>query len=174
MTPPTKLRRDIEPAWVAEYVATFYPKAVVKLRCPLGRAPAALVEAIGEQRALNLYRPSRPEVDACVLWGKKIILIEAKIFKFMDGLAKLPVYAAVAPDTPELKDFKTWEIVMELLVTKKLAWVEDAAIKQNIKLVEWSPKWVKEIWDQRNEYWTAEAQEKRDQRKKVLKRLGYE
>ena len=90
--PFTKLRREIEPKWVAEYCAKFYPNDIVKYRCPLGAPPRELVEEHGLEKALRLYRPYRPEVDALVITKTSLILIEAKVHRYVDGLAKLPLY----------------------------------------------------------------------------------
>lgn len=173
MPPQTTLRREIEPRWVAEYVATFFPREIVKLRTPLGSIPQSLVDEFGADKALRLYRPSRPEVDACVLKKRRIIIIEAKIFKFMDGLSKLPVYRSLIASTPELADFAGWPVDMQLLVAKKVSWVEEAAIKQGIEVVEWSPPWVTQVWEERNKYWTADALLEREKRKDTLRKLGY-
>jgi len=83
----TKLRREIEPRWVSEYVAKHYPNFPARYRVPLGPIPAEITKVYGEEKGIKIARPWRPEVDALVLAQKKIILIEAKIFKVMDGLA---------------------------------------------------------------------------------------
>ena len=173
MSTQTKLRREIEPKWVAEYVAEKYPNAIVKLRCPLGGAPASLVDSMGEAAALRLYRPSRPEADAVILEKRRILVIEAKIFKFMDGLAKLPVYKSLVPSTPELADFARWPVDMQLLVAAHVDWVDDAALKQGIQIVDYAPPWVTDIWNTMNVFWTMDAVDARDAKKATLAKLGY-
>ena len=88
----TKSRREIEPRWVSEYVATHYARHKVRLRVPLGPVPEYLKKAHGTPKAIRIYRPWRPEVDCLVIMPGALVLIEAKIFKYMDGLSKLPVY----------------------------------------------------------------------------------
>jgi len=169
----TKMRREIEPKWVAEYCSKFYGKYAVRYRCPLGPVPKELVELHGLEKALRMYRPWRPEVDALVIAKDKLILIEAKVRKVMDGLSKLPIYKMLVPQTPELKVYHGWPIEMELLVVKAVEpWIT-VAKNMGIRLVEWAPTWVWEIWRQRDLYWTKEAVELRERRKEVLKRLGF-
>jgi len=172
--PPTKLRREIEPRWVSEYIVKHYPKYPVKLRCPLGPIPENLKKIHGEEKAIRVYRPWRPEVDALVIMPGALLLIEAKIFKYMDGLSKLPVYASLVPATPELKEYKDMPVKMQLLVPVDIPWVRTACQKMGVDMVVWAPDWLKKIWEERDKYWSPEELIKREKRKQVLRRLGYE
>jgi len=171
--PPTKLRRSIEPKWVAEYCVKFYPRAEVRYNCPLGTAPEELVVEHGITKALRLYRAYRPKVDALVITETSIILIEAKVWRYVDGIAKLPLYAALVPDTPELAPYLPRVIVTRLLVPIIPSWLIRAAEKLNVEIVNWAPKWIMEIWAERDKYWTAEAVAERERRKQILKKLGF-
>ncbi len=70
----TKIRAENELRYVSEYVLTNYPKNLVKLRCPLGTAPDSFIKEMGLNKALRTYRPSRPEVDACIITNTNIIM----------------------------------------------------------------------------------------------------
>jgi hypothetical protein len=168
-----KLRREIEPRWVSEYVSTRYANFPHGLRVPLGPIPKQLEEMYGPAKARRVYRPSRPEVDAIVYLPERLILIEAKIFRVMDGLAKLPVYKSLVPQTPELELYKDESIAMQLLVVKPAPWVEEAARAHDIELVAYNPDWVVQIWEERDKYWTREHIEAREERKRILQKLGY-
>jgi len=170
----TKIRREIEPRWVSEYVAEVYGKFPARFRVPLGSIPSGLEETYGVGKARAVFRPWRPEVDAVVILPRYLVLIEGKIFKLMDGLSKLPVYKGLVPLTPELQEFKEREILMELLVVKPLPWVEEAASANGVKVVTWAPDWVIKIWEERDKYWTREHTLRREERKKTLRSLGYE
>ena len=174
MPAPTHLRREIEPRWVSEYVAATYPDLPHAYRVPLGPIPKALEEAWGPTKARRVYRPSRPEVDALVYPKGRLIMVEAKIFKVMDGLSKLPIYRSLVPTTPELAEYWTKPVTMQLLCVKPVPWVLEAATQAGVDVVAWSPDWVVAIWEERDKYWTPEAQQKREERKQVLRRLGYE
>jgi len=169
----TKIRRELEPRWVAEYVAANYPNAENRPRCPLGPIPTGIQEAIGGDKARRVYRPWRPEVDTCVILPTKLVLIEGKIFKTMDGLSKLPVYKSLIPTTPELTAHKEKPIDMELLVVRPLPWVVQAASLAGIRVVEWAPPWIIQVWEDRDKYWAPEAVKAREERKKFLEDHGF-
>lgn len=169
----TKLRREIEPRWVSWYIKEFYPDAEIRLRCPLGPIPDAIKELYGPAKAARVYRPSRPEVDALVILEDALLLIEAKIFKYMDGLAKLPVYKALVPKSPELMIFSDRPVIMHLLIPKAIPWVTAAAPDLGVEVYTWAPEWVLQIWEERDKYWQPEARIRRAERKALLGRLGF-
>jgi len=169
----TKLRREIEPRWVSAYIKEHYPDEEVHLRCPLGSIPNQLKELYGPAKAAKVYRPSRPEVDALVVLPGAILIIEAKIFKYMDGLAKLPVYKALVPKTPEFMAIQNRPVIMHLLIPKAIPWVVEAAPEMGVEVYTWAPDWVLQIWEERDKYWQPEARIKRRERKELLTRLGF-
>lgn len=169
----TKLRREIEPRWVSAYIKEFYPDEEVRLRCPLGPIPIELQKLYGPAKAARVYRPSRPEVDALIVLPGALLLIEAKIFKYMDGLSKLPVYKSLVPKTPELLVFEGRPVLMHLLLPTLIPWVKAAAPDLGVEVYDWAPDWVIQIWEERDKYWTPEARMKRRERKELLARLGF-
>jgi len=170
----TKIRREIEPRWVSEYVATYYKDFPARFRVPLGSALPGTAETMGEEKGLAFSRPWRPEIDAIVILPRHLILVEGKIFKVMDGLSKLPIYKSLIPLTPELREYRDLTVEMQLLVVRPLPWIEQAATQNDIKIVTWAPDWLIKIWEERDKYWTREEVLKREERKKTLKALGYE
>jgi len=168
----SKPRRELEPRWVSEYMAATYPKAEVRMRVPLGPIPKETSADYGLMKGLRVYRPWRPEVDAAARWTNKTILVEAKIFKYMDGLSKLPVYKSLLPDTPELAHWPT-DVIMELLIPAPITWVLSAAQNQGVRVVHtFVPDYIKQVWEERDKYWTKEAIEQREERKRKLQELG--
>ena len=145
----------------------------MRLRCPLGPIPVELTELYGPAKAARVYRPSRPEVDALVVLPGALLLIEAKIFKYMDGLAKLPVYASLVPSTPELMVFEGRPTIMHLLLPVKIPWVMAAAPGLGVEVYNKAPEWVLQIWEERDKYWQPEARLRRQERKALLARLGF-
>jgi len=169
----TRLRRELEPRWVSEYCAKTFPNAIVKLRCPLGPIPKEVKEAYGDAKAIKVYRPWRPEVDACVITETQLVLVEAKIHKYMDGLAKLPRYRDLVPDTPELRLWRHLPINMRLLIPTSIPWVEVAADKAGVQVIMDAPDYILRAWEERDKGWTKEELEKRERRKQKLRELGY-
>ena len=170
----TKVRREIEPKWVSWYVKEHYPDAEVRLRCPLGPLPAELKQLHGPAKAARVYRPSRPEVDALIIMDDELILIEAKIQKYMDGLAKLPVYASLVPETDELSVFHDRPLTMHLLIPVLIPWVVAAAPRLDVTVKTSAPDWLLPIWEERDKYWQPAARIKRADRRAFLKSMGYE
>lgn len=169
----TRTRRELEPKWVSWYVAKAFPDGIVKLRCPLGPIPKKVTNAFGQAKGLKIYRPWRPEVDACVITPKRTVIIEAKIQKFMDGLSKLPVYKHLVATTPELKAWKRSPVIMQLLTPAHIPWVEAAAADMKVNVIVDAPEFILEVWRERDKYWTKPYMEKREKRKKKLTELGY-
>lgn len=169
----TKVRREIEPRWVSEYVKEFYANAEAYMRCPLGPIPEELKKLYGPSKAAAVHRPWRPEVDALVVLPGAIVLIEAKVQKYMAGLSKLPVYKALVPSTPEFTPMlETRPIHMHLLLPYPIPWVVKAAKEMGVQVIDWAPDWVLDVWNERDKYWTPEYRIKREERKRLLKRLG--
>ena len=167
-------RRELEPRWVSDYMAATYPRAEVRMRVPLGGIPKETSQNYGLVKGLRVYRPWRPEVDAAARWSNKTILVEAKIFKYMDGLSKLPVYKSLLPSTPELAHWPT-DVVMELLIPAPIPWVADAASDQGVRVVtNFVPAYIKAAWEERDKYWTKEQMQLREERKQKLREMGYE
>jgi hypothetical protein len=169
----TQPRRELEPKWVSEYMARTYPNAEVRFRVPLGPIPTETQKDYGLLKGLRVYRPWRPEVDAAARLPTQTVLVEAKIFKYMDGLSKLPIYKNLVPSTPELAHWPK-DVIMELLIPAEIPWVIDAARTAGVKVVTtFVPDYIKRVWDERDKYWTKEAIEKREERKRMLQELGY-
>lgn len=169
----TKLRREIEPKWVSLYIKEYYPDAEITLRCPLGPIPDELKNLYGPAKAARVYRPSRPEVDAVVITPDELVLIEAKIFKYREGLGALLVYKSLINSTPEFQPLLPRRISMHLLLPREIPWVMAAAPDLGIEIKTFSPEWVLRIWEERDKYWTPSAKMAREERKALLEKLGF-
>ena len=169
-----RLRREIEPKWVSEYVLQHYAQYPARYRCPLGPIDPQIVKEQGLGKAIRMYRPWRPEVDALVVLPSALLLLEAKVQKFMDGVSKLPVYKSLVPQTPELKEYYSYNVVMRLLTPTEIPWVKTAGANLGVEVHAWATNEVMKIWEDRDKYWTAEAQFNRERRKKAMRDLGFE
>lgn len=89
-----------------QYLSKRYPDAHVIIDAALGMPPEPLVIDIGLDRALRLSRPSRPKIDALIIEPARLLLIEFKILRWLDGISKLPAYSAMVDFTPELKEYQ--------------------------------------------------------------------
>lgn len=170
----SKLREDWETRYVSEYVLEKFPNDEAKYRCPLGMVPEQFIQALGLGKAIRMYRPYRPECDAAVITADAIVLIEGKIFKVVDGLAKLPLYRYLVPLTPEFAPFKSMPVRAVLVTPKRLTWGDEYANSVNVEIALYSPDWIKEYYAKQERYWTGDERFKRYQRSETLRRLGYE
>ena len=171
---PVRIRQEREARLISEWVQQNYPKAqLVRFRCPLGPIPDKLVQDLGLEKAIGYARPYRPEVDALIVTEKEIVLAEAKIFKVMDGLSKLPIYGALVPKTPELQPYLGRTIRLKLITAKPLPWMKEAAAEAAVEVVVFQPEWIKAYLQELEKYWTKDSVEERQRRKKVLEALGY-
>lgn len=169
----TKLRADWEHRYVSDYVLMKYPHDIHKFRCPLGAVPEMWIREMGLGKAVKAFRPYRPEVDAAVITADRIVLIEGKIFKVMDGLSKLPIYRSLIPETPEFDEYKTLPIDAVLVTPKDPGWTRKVAVELSVEIVLYSPDWLKEYYELQEKYWTVEERVKRLKRKEKLKGLEY-
>ncbi len=124
------------------------------------------------ERRRKMSRPWRPEVDALVWLEPVLLLIEAKVAKYVDGLAKLPMYRILIATTPELVEWKDWEVRMRLVVPRSQAWVEEIAKGMGIEIDPYEPEWLSDYYEYRDLYWTREYQERRLAILEARKRLG--
>lgn len=170
----TKIRENWEHRYVSDYVVTRYPHDAHKFRCPLGSVPEMWVQEMGLGKAIRAYRPYRPEADAAVITADAIVLIEAKIFKVMDGIAKLPIYRSLVAETPEFDAYRTLPVEAVLVTPKDPGWTRKVAVETNVRIELYMPDWIEEYYKKQEVYWTAEERLKRMKRKRVLEGLDYD
>jgi hypothetical protein len=146
---------------ISEYLSNEYGKVTTMTGVPLGKISSTLTAEVGVQKAIAMLRPYRPEVDAIAVLPKHLVLIEAKVWNIVNGLAKLPMYKSLVEFTPELRQYLPREIIMELVV----GWTNDnlqiMASAAGIRVKVYSPDWLKEVVDDMHKYWTIEYRAKR-------------
>jgi len=161
--------RQVETRMLAEYLKETYSKYTVISKVPLGKVPKELMAEVGYKRALGMSRPFRPEIDAVVALPGALILIEAKVWRIVDGLAKLPMYQSLVPFTPELRQYRHLQTIMELVV----AWTNDnleiMAKNAGVRVRVFCPPWIDEVVKAQHEYWTPEYRAKREEKLKLRK-----
>ena len=166
--------RQVETRMTAEYLLKEYPKFQSITACPLGRVDEALMAAQGYRRAIGISRPYRPEADAIVILPNYLLLIEAKVWQVVNGLAKLPMYKSLIPFTPELKQYLPREVLMELVVGWTNSNLEIMARDAGVTIKVYSPQWLQEVVNSMSNYWTADYQRERQRKLDARKTLGLE
>jgi hypothetical protein len=159
---------------ISEYLHDNYPKYPFILNIPLGKVDEALQREVGYKQALGITRPFRPVADAVVIFPKYILLVEAKVWNIINGLAKLPLYKSLVPFTPELQQYQDREIIMELVVGWTNSNLEIMARDLGVKIKEYSPPWLQEVVDSMQKYWTREYREDRQAKLRLREALDIE
>jgi len=156
--------------WLAEEV---YPTRH-RQKVPLGAPPADLVAQIGLQQAIATVRPWRFEVDAIVWDDSELWVVEAKIMKLVDGVAKLPLYAGLVDRTPELAALVGLKRRMILLAPFNPPQLQEIAAIYGVEVVVFHPSWVGPYLGELNNYWTRDSRLKREERLRLREEFGVE
>jgi len=162
--------RQVEVRLVAEYLKKEYSKFTFITKQPLGIVSEEYLKEFGWKKALGITRPFRPEVDAVVILPRYLLIIEAKVWSIVNGLAKLPLYKSLVPVTPELKQYMPREVIMELVVGWTNPNLEIMARDMGVRVKIYCPDWLGEVVDGMHKYWTREY---RAERAKKLKMREY-
>lgn len=152
---------------IGEYIAAKFPRARVIYGCRLGPAPEKLVATLGPRKALRLARGMRPEVDAIVIQDRRLIMVEAKIVKWIDGIAKLPLYKSLVATTPELEAYQGYDIEMRLCYPWYSETIEAAANNLGVILDIYHQPWIDEYLTELGKYWSGEYIAKRAEVKRM-------
>lgn len=166
--------RQVETRLVSEYIKERYPKFPGLLNQPLGIISEELLRTEGFQRGLAMQRPGRPAIDAIIILPKYLLLIEAKVWNVVNGLAKLPLYKALVPTTPELQKYMPRGLIMQLVVGWTNSNLERMANKINVSVKLYRPEWLVEVVEGMHKYWTKEYQEERLNRLRMRQYFGVE
>jgi hypothetical protein len=164
--------RQVETRMVSEYLLSAYAQFPTRTAVPLGKVSESLMAFEGYQRAIGLSRPYRPEVDAIVFLPNYLVIIEAKVWQIMFGLAKLPMYKDLVPATPELSEYKNREVIMELVVGWTNDNLEMMAKNAGIRVRVFCPDWLKSVVDGMHMYWTADYARERQRKLEMRQNLG--
>ena len=163
-----------ERALIRAYITDRFPGRRVIYGCPLGPVPEVLVAAWGLRKALRVGRGVRPEVDALVFDDSNLVLIEAKILKWLDGISKLPVYKGLVDTTPELQEYKAWPRRMVLCTPWVNESIEASGVSAGVEVDQFATPEVDAYFTELGKYWTKEYRESRAAKKRAREILGLE
>jgi hypothetical protein len=161
-----------ERQFIVDYVTARFPGKRVIFNCPLGPVPETLIATWGRAKALRVSRGLRPEVDALVFDGQTLIFIESKIREWLNGISKLPVYARMADDTPELQAYKSWTRRMILAIPFTSETIQSAARTNGVEIDVFSTPDVESYLIESGKYWTPEWKKAQAERKRTIALLG--
>lgn len=156
--------RQVETRMISEYLKENYSEFIYILNVPLGAVPEDIMRREGYQRALGLSRPFRPMADAVVILPHYLLLVEAKVWNVVNGMAKLPLYKSLVPITPELMEYRPRGVIMQLVVGWTNANLELMARAADVELKVYRPLWLEEVVESMHKYWTREYRDQREKR----------
>lgn len=169
----TTVRKEWEARYVSEYLLEKFPEATTMHRVPLGSIPDELKETHGPASATKWFRPNRPVADAIAVFGRRLFLIEGKIFDPNRAIGQLLFYSRLLQATPELKDYRDFTVIMQLVTARAPPWASRADLFPEVQIVVYQPAWIQDYYEHLQTYWTAEKRQGRITRKQVLTSLGY-
>jgi len=159
---------------IAEYIVEKFPRAPVIYGCPLGPVPQKMIATLGPRKALRMARGLRPEVDALVVLDHRLVLVEAKILRWIDGIAKLPVYKSLVPTTEELKQYGGYDVEMRLCFPWSSETIEEAARNAGVVLDVFHQPWIDEYMTELGKYWTGDYIAARAEKRRMREIFGLE
>jgi len=159
---------------ISEYLKRRYSSFPFIMNVPLGKVSEDLMRDVGYKTALGISRPFRPIADALVVLPNYLLLIEAKVWSVIDGLAKLPLYKSLVPFTPELREYRSRKVIMQLVVAWTNPNLEIMARSQGVSLKLYNPPWLVEVTESMQKYWTKEYREAREAKIRMREHLGLE
>jgi hypothetical protein len=166
--------QQVETRLVAEYLINQYPQYTTITAQPVGVVSQELMAEVGYSKAIRMSRPNRPEVDAIVILPRYLLLIEAKVWHIVDGMAKLPLYKSLIPATPELRQYMPREVLMELVVPWTNQNLELMCQAADIRLKVFTPSWINDVVNKVTNYSTREYRLQREERLRNRELLGLE
>lgn len=166
--------RQVETRLVVEYLKDRYSSFSTITKQPLGAVSEELLKQEGYKRGMGIARPFRPEVDAIVILPRHLIVIEAKVWKIVDGLAKLPLYKSLVPHTPELKEYMPRDILMQLVVGWSNTNLQIMANELGVQIRVYCPPWLQKVVDDMHKYWTPEYRQAREDKLRMREYYGIE
>lgn len=166
--------RQVETRMISEYLKENYAGFTFILNIPLGSVSEDLQRKEGYKRALGLSRPFRPIADAVVILPNYLLLVEAKVWNVVNGLAKLPLYKTLVPITPELMEYRPRGVIMQLVVGWTNPNLELMARAADVELKVYRPLWLEEVVESMHRYWTREYRDQREKRLAMREFFGVE
>lgn len=143
------------------------------LDVPLGTTTYETYNETGKLVESDISRPFRPRADAIVVTKDTLLVIEAKLMKILDGLAKLPFYADLIDSTPELTAYAALPRKMVLVSSSLPGWAVWLATKHDVTIDYFHPAWIHEYNERIQLQNTGAVRQGRAARQAALRALGF-
>lgn len=166
--------RQPETRLVAEYMASHFPVGAYATNVALGPPLPGTVEELGLEKALRTSRPYRMKVDGLAWPDNELVLVEGKVWRPFDGLAKLPIYRDLVPQSPDLRAYQGRRLVLQLVTPWSTEPILELARSYGVQVVIYRPEWIDRAVEDHMAYWTREHRERREEKRRLRETFGLE
>lgn len=163
---------QFEERYLADYLLARWPEGGYESHVPLGPIPDWLVELHGYANAIRLFRPWRPEVDAVKYWPDRLVLVEAKVFKTFDAIAKLNLYGMLIEHTEELAPWRGKAVELRLVTPRMTDILRELTVRLGIVIDLYITPHVLEHAGTYDRYWTAPYRRARETKLALRRQMG--
>ena len=108
------------------------------------------------------------------IFKDRVVLVEGKVQKFVDGVSKLTTYQDLIDITPELQRHKDKPVEKVLIAPYAPETVQYAADKAGVRIETYLPPWLKAYLASLQEYWSAAGRERRAEIFALREQFGLE
>ena len=146
---------QFERLYIAQYCAERWPEGGYTLGVPLGPIPADLIKSLGYEGAAAYFRPWRPEVDAVKYFNEGLLLLEGKVFKVLDALAKLRWYGELARTTEEFRPWASAPVTLRVVTPRATDIFRQLAQASGVAIDIYQTPEVMAHAEKYEKYWTS-------------------
>jgi len=138
--------KALEEELLIKYVMQRWPTAKVWFHVRLGRLPNIEIPGLDPEKARRLAMPGLPEVDAIVVDGPNIYLIEAKVVRVWENLGKMMLYRTLLPQTAGWEGVDVARLKMLMVVARAPPELRAAADAQGILVDQFTTPRIEEFF----------------------------
>jgi len=126
--------RPLEEEMLVKYLAKRFTGTEVWTHVRLGALPDLKIPGLDPEAARRLAMPGLPEIDAIVVEGEDVYLIEAKVVKEWENLGKMIIYRELLPVTPGWEGVDVRRIKPILVMAKASPLLRQVAQKFGVQV----------------------------------------
>jgi len=124
----------LEEEMLVKYLAKRFTHTEVHTHVRLGSPPQISIPGLDPEKARRMMMPGLPEVDAIVVDGADIYMIEAKVAKEWENLGKMIIYRELLPQTPGWEGVDVSRIKPLLVMAKASPLLASVAAKFGVQV----------------------------------------
>jgi hypothetical protein len=135
----------LEEELLVTYINRFFPNAHVFYHVRLGHTPDVPIAGLDAAKSRRLMMPGLPELDAIVIDGTTVYLVEAKVKKEWENLGKMLIYKYLLPKTPGWELVDVSKLKLLLVMGQATDLLKSVAASMGVSVAEYMTPRVREI-----------------------------